>query len=492
MKRTATLLLMTWTFLSVKSQTLPDKINIVQNTYAYSAFIDTVELYDSDTIVLTDKRKISKLFAELEKYDNEELLLEKFEIDTAFIQNNPDYVLSLYNGKMKIDWNKEQKKYILRELNDINVCKDLINKYISNYTSKKKIHLFPITRLRNFRLSGICVMGRPTYRTEYVISIYNNNIITNIFTSKRRTSGYYFPYHDQLDRVVYNYRIDKELNNIFNREIRINKPLHGRDLLKYIVNQIVNDNMRELYKLSAYSYENEIWELSTDFNIISSEEVYGRGRYIGDEPKTMKITLKNNYMLPNVYLQFLDSKYGNTLYSRDSIKKDYKEIVSRVQAIPFITNYLQQDTSSRLDIYYFNNCGINKDNIDKVNKNPTEWKKQDEYIESLKWYEKKNIMPCFDIADAIKTSEIVHCGCNYRFENNFIKKAIFIEITSNKNASSIWFLLPDDTMLLYHVDSYQLDDTKVLDIDLNRLLNSMKLPFACLRFDKYGNLIEKK
>jgi hypothetical protein len=244
--------------------------------------------------------------------------------------------------------------------------------------------------------------------------------------------------------------------------------------------------------LSAYSYEKEISELSTDFKIISSEEVYGRGRYIWDEPKTIKITLKNKYMLPNVYLQFLDSKYGNTLYSRDSIKKDYKEIVSRVQAIPFITAYLQQDSSAQLDIYYFNNSGINNYNIDGVNKNPTEWKKQDDYIESLKWYEKNNIKPSFDLDKAIKTSERNNCGCNYRFDSDFIKKAIFIEITSNRNASSIWFLLPDNTMLLYHIESYHLDDAKVLDMKLDKFANNIQLPFACLRFDKNGNLIDKK
>ncbi len=110
---------------------------------------------------------------------------------------------------------------------------------------------------------------------------------------------------------------------------------------KYIINKVVDNNVRELYKLSAYSYENEISDLSTDFEIISSEKVYGRGRYIWDEPKTIKITLKNEEMLPNVYMQFLASKFGETLYSRDSIKKDYKNILSRIQSITFITDYLK-------------------------------------------------------------------------------------------------------------------------------------------------------
>ncbi len=492
MKTITTILLVIISFFSVKGQTFPDKIIIVQNTYEYSTFIDTVELYKSDTIVLTNKRKISKLFTELKKYDSEEQLLIKFEIDTAFIHNYPDEVLKLYNGKTNIDWNEKQKEYVFKKLNNVNICREEINNYISNYRPIKSYHRYSISRLLKFNRVGICGMGMPTYRKEYVISLYSENNITNIFTSRRSISGYNFPYKDQLNRAVYNYKIDKQLNEIFKSKIKIEEPIKGNDLLKYIVNQIVNNNMRELYKLSAYSYENEISELSTDFTIISSEEVYGRGRYIWDEPKTIKITLKNKYMLPNVYLQFLDSKYGETLYSRDSIKKDYKEIISRIQAIPFLTDYLQQDSSSRLDIYYFNNSGINKYNIDGINKNPTEWKKQDDYIESLKWYEKSNIKPSFDIDKAIQTSERIYCGCDYRFKSGFVEKAVFFEITSKRNASSIWFLLPDNTVLLYHVESYHLEDASVLDMKLDKFGNGTQLPFACLRFDKNGKLMEKK
>ena len=490
MKKTATILLLTICFLSAKSQTLPDKIVVVKNIYQSQYFTDKEDLFDSDTVVLTNKRKIYNLFTELVKFDDEAQLLNKFEIDTTFILKSPNELLKLYSGKNKIDWNQKQKEFIFKKLTDFNIYKSELKGYFSHYTSAKPYH--SVLRFLKRHPVAICGMGMPTYRHEYVILLYNKNEIANIFTSRKSTSDYIFPYINQSSRIVYNYKIDKRLNKLFKRKIKIDEPLKGNDLLKYIVNQIIENNIRELYKLSAYSYEKEISELSTDFKIISSEEVYGRGRYIWDEPKTIKITLKNKYMLPNVYLQFLDSKSGETLYSRDSIKKDYKEIVSRVQAIPFITDYLQQDSSARLDIYYFNNSGINKYNIDGVNKNPTEWKKQDEYIESLKWYEKSNIKPSFDIDKAIKTSERNYCGCNYRFDSDFIKKAIFIEITSNRNASSIWFLLPDDTMLLYHVELYHLDDAKVLDMKLDRFGNSIQLPFACLRFDKNENLIKKK
>jgi hypothetical protein len=490
MKKIVTIVLLIICFLSVKSQTFPDRIVVVKNSYQSLPFTDQEDRYESDTIILTNKRKIENFFTELVKFDKPELLLSKFEIDTAFILNNPNELLKLYNGGQKIDWNPKQKEFIFGKLTDFNAYKSELNRYLSSCNPGKPPHRLP-KFLRRHRIA-ICGMGMPTYSYEYLISLYNKHVLLNIFTTRKYSSGYYFPYEDQSGRVVYNYKIDKQLNTFFRQKIKIAEPFKGNDLLKYMVNKIVENNMQILYKLSANSYEKEISELSPEFKIISSEEVYGRGRYIWDEPKTIKITLKNKYMLPNVYFQFLDSKYGETLYTRDSIKKDYKEIVSRVQSIPFITNYLQKDSSARLDIYYFNNSGINKYNIDGVNKNPTEWKKQDEYIESLKWYEKSNIKPSFDISDAIKTSERNYCGCNYRFESDFINKAIFFEITSNRNASSIWFLLPDNTVLLYHIQSYHLDNATVLDRNLDRFGNNIQLPFACLRFDKNGNLIEKK
>ena len=457
MKKIAIILFMITIYsFSVKDQSFPEKLVVIKNTYQSQFFTDEENIYDSDTIVLTNKRKISKLYAELVKFDAEEKLLYKFGIDTNFIVNNPNELLKLYDGRRKFDWNEKQKEFIFGKLT-------------STYQSE----------LNNYLSKGCCYSMNNPYRDEYVVLLYNNNDIANIFTSRKRIGGYHFPYEDLSNRVVYNFNVDKQLNKLFKRKIKIAEPLIGDDLLKYIVNQIIENNIIELYKLSAYSFEKEISELTTDFKIISSEEVYARGRYIWNEPKTIRITLKNEYMLPNVYIQFLASKYGETLYPRNSIKRDYKEIVSRIQAIPFITDYLHQDSSAQLDIYYFNNNGINKYNIDNVNKNPIEWKKQDDYIESLK---QRDIQPSFDI---IKMSERIHCGCNYRFDSEFIENAIFFEITSKRNSSSIWFLLPDDTVLLYHVQSY----ANVLDMELDKFGNNEQLPWACLRFDKYGNLI---
>lgn len=472
-KKTIAIIVLTICFMSVKAQSLTDSIIVLKNTYQNQVLQDSEELYSSDRIKISRKRKVLKLISELTRFDEERQLLFKFGIDTNFIKNYPAEVLKLYDGfySKNIDWNEKQREFIFGKLIDINSYKSGLKEYLSK---------------------GCCYTMHNPYRYEYVIKLYSNNVIQNVYTSSKSIWGYQFPYKDLSGRFAYNYEIDKQLNKLFKRKLEIDEPLKGNALLKLIVNQLIENNMRELYILSAYSYKKEISELSSDFSIVSSEEVYGRGRYILNEPKTIKITLKNEFMFPNVYLQFLDSKYGETLYSRDSIKKDYKEIVNRVQSISFIKEYLKQDTSAELDIYYFNNNGINQYNIDGINKNPTEWKKQDDYIRSLEWYEKNNIKPSFDLEKAIKTSERNYCGCNFRFDNDFINKAIFFEITSERNASSIWFLLPDDKILLYHIQSYHLEKAKVLDINLDKYGNNIQFPFACLLFDKNGILVEKQ
>jgi hypothetical protein len=193
-------------------------------------------------------------------------------------------------------------------------------------------------------------------------------------------------------------------------------------------------------------------------------------------------------MLENVNLVFLASKTGKTIYSRDSLKKDYKRYIERVQSINFITSYLNSHPDTRLDIYYFNNKGINDYNIENVNKNPTTWARHDKWVESLKWYEKNNIKPSLDIEQSIKTSQQNDCGCNYRFDKSYIEQAIFFEIRDGEGNSSIWFLLPDDKVLLYIMDSSRTLNFKRSDFNSTK---EYGLIYPCALFDKNGNRVTK-
>ena len=327
-----------------------------------------------------------------------------------------------------------------------------------------------------------------SYKNEFIVKFYSKGTISNEVKSRKYVWGYKMPWTNQSGDTLYNFSIETKLNDILSTKEKLKAPLKGEKLQKYLVNKIIDNYMPWLYKLSAYSYKKEIDELKSDFKVVSFEEIYGRGRYIWNEPKTMKIVLKNKLMYDNVNLVFLASKYGNTIYSRDSIKNDYTNYINRIQSVKFISDYLIANPNSRLDIYYFNNKGINEYNIESVNKNPTTWARHDKWVESLKFYEKNNIKPTFDIDQSIKTSQQNDCGCNYRFDKSYIEKAIFFEVHDANNSSSIWFLLPDNKVLLYIMDDSTALNFKRSDFNDKK---DYGLIYPCALFDTTGQKIPK-
>ncbi|ESU24011.1 hypothetical protein FLJC2902T_32090 [Flavobacterium limnosediminis JC2902] len=457
MRKTIFLIFLSF-YISANCQNSVDKIVVTKNLLA-ARFNSSDSLYKSENKIITNKKVISKILEELKKIDNKNYLLAKYKIDTAYIKNNPEKLLKLYSNKLEIDWNTQQKKFIFKELQDVENFKKQLLDYLSN---------------------GCCYTMHNHYRNQIDIEVYKNNTIINKYSSRKYSWGYAMPWTGESD-TIYNYEVERIINHLFNVPQKIKEPIEGDELLKYLVNKIIDNNIKNLYKLSAYSYQEEIEELKSTFNILSFEEVYGRGRYIWDEPKTLKISLQNIEMLPNVYLQFLASETGNTIYSRDSIIKNYKNIVTRVQNIKFIKSYLARNTNSKLDIYYFNNKPINNYNIESVNKNPIEWKKQDDYVAGLNWYEKNNVKPSFDLNEAIKTSQMNHCGCNYRFEKSFIEKGIFFEFFDEEDNTSIWILLPDNNVLLYIMDG-----EKALDLNLTEFEKSWGIKYPCKLFNSEG------
>jgi hypothetical protein len=458
-------------------QSLPDSIIINYNTYiqSYSGG-DTLYRVEKYAIIRhgshyrlnnksINKNEIIGLLQELTVPSNSTNSLTKYGIDTTWIKKNPEQLLKLYPGKGEVEWNKEQRTFLYNKLTNIKDHQRQLNSHLR---------------------SGCCYSMHNSYRNQFQLKTYiNGNLVENMY-SRKRISGYFYPWTNSKTDTLYNFEIESKLNRLLSLKRKIKAPMSGTNLLDYLVKNTVDNNMQALYKLSAYSYLNEINELKSDFEIVSFEEVYGRGRYIWNEPKTMKIQLTNKSMLQNVTLCFLASKQGNTIYSRDSIKKEYKTIIDRVQSIDFIKNYLTQNPKSKLDIYYFNNNGINAYNIENVNKSPEAWLRHEKYVESLQWYEKTNTTPGFDLDDAIRTSQQIDCGCNYRFDQAYIKQAIFFEIVDEYGNNSIWFLLPDNKVLLYLMEG-----DRVLNYNSTDFGITAHLDYPCVLFDGAGQQIRR-
>lgn len=471
--------LLLFTSFSAVGQTLPDSIIITKNTYVNS-FTESDNLYETQKISVLRKRnsyivngdrigksKITDFLSAINSPSNNNNSLTKYQIDTTWIKNTPSELLSYYKNGQEFAWNEKQKEFIFKELTNLD-----------NYRKE----------LKDYLSSGCCYTMHSSYKNEYIIQLFSNAKVTEEIKSRKFVWGYKMPWTNQSGDTLYNYDIETTLGRILKTKEKINSPLTGTNLVSYLVSKIIDNNMSTLYVLSAYSYLSEIEELKSDFEILSFNEVQGRGRYIWDEPATMRVRLKNKNMLDNVNLVFLASKTGKTIYSRDSLKKDYKRYVDRVQSINFIASYLKSHPDTRLDIYYFDNKGINDYNIESVNKNPKDWKLHDDYLKSLETSQKLGVKFSFDIDQAINTSQQVHCGCNYRFDKSYLEQAIFFEIRDDAGNSSIWFLLPDDKVLLYIMDSATTLNFKRSDFNDKK---EYGLIYPCALFDMNGNRVTK-
>lgn len=156
--------------------------------------------------------------------------------------------------------------------------------------------------------------------------------------------------------------------------------------------------------------------------------------------------------------------FNGKLYSRDSILKEYKDIVDRVQSIEFIYGYLYKNPNSRLDIYYFNNCGINEKIIEGFNGTPKGWK---EY-------------------DINKSYLDLNCGCNFRLDNEYLKGSIVFDLEDKDKLHSTWILLPDNTPVLYILDSDSIFNYSRKDLGFDQ---EHSFIHPCKKFDRKGNII---
>lgn len=467
-------------YLPAKGQQLPDSITITKNTYVTRSWNDKVDqdsLYKTKTITFkqsintyesTDtsvsNTLIFNLLKELKDPDNLKNSLDRYEVDTTWIKNNPEKMLEMSSYFKEFAWNKQQKDLILKELTNV------------KYYEKK---------LTNYLNEGCCYSMHQSYRYEYILKFYSKGSVDDQITSRKYVYGYKYPWTNGNGSKLYSFKIESILDIILNSQKKVKEPPRGKELLKILADYPIAINYETLHRLAPYSYQKEIDELKSKFEIVSFTDMTGYGGYHGDP--CIQVKLKSAEMLPNIFIEFLASKQGKTIYSRDSVLINYKNLVNRIQSIKFITDYLKANPDEKLDILYFDYQPINQYNIDGVNRNPKGWKEQDDYIESLKQYKKSKTDTSFNVAEAIKISERNNCGCNYRFANDFIAKAISFIIYDKDKNSSRWFLLPDNTVLLYLMSG-----KKVLNHDYTEFGQYPGMQYPCILFDNSGKILPKK
>ncbi|MGB0868488.1 MAG: hypothetical protein ACPGSD_02725 [Flavobacteriales bacterium] len=227
--------------------------------------------------------------------------------------------------------------------------------------------------------------------------------------------------------------------------------------------------VKVLDSLAVNKYHEEFSELALEFDIIEISEYGIHGRYVSminrKEP-VFRIVLKNNRIPHNMELVFFISKQGNSLYPRDSLLNNYTKMLDRVKEVKFLMEYLKQDTTSKLTLFYFDNNGMNDYLKDSFNRNKKQWENFDKG----------------DIEDEFKH---LYCGCNFRFKDEYLNKVLMFELTSELG-SSIWYLLPDGTPVLHHFSGNKVYNYTSEEMGTK---SDYSIQYVCKKFDDKGNLI---
>jgi len=424
-------LLLLFCTMGLQAQALPDKMSIIINTYAVP-FNGKEYLYSTDSIVLNNvkgnfyinakkldasPKGVAAFMAALDNPMDFDAHFKHSGLDTLKIKNSPEKLLD-----KSFKWTPAQRRFILPILNDI-----------SNYKSLYEEQLYTgfdfITGIDGYR-----------YKTQFVVKTYSNRQLRHAATSNLSHSGYALPWVDTVTGTEnYNPAL-KKLAVLLGH--KINNP-SGTELTKSLAKGIIKQNSQKLNALAAETFSADMDDLKQVFEI---EKARRNDRTIKDQ---YIITLHNNKMLPNVHLNFYASAKKDKLYTPDSIKADYEQLVSRIQNITFISDYLKTDPNTQLYINYYNNTAITGYDIDRINKNPKLWAKHDKYVAKKTAFAEKYPAAKEYLASDIKYSVNRYCSCNLRLEEGFIKKGITFEIRTGDSGYSTWVLLPDDRVLLY-------------------------------------------
>lgn len=383
--------------------------------------------------------QVSNLISEIYNPNYDSLSFRILDIDTNYIKKNTrKYLKKVKERTSYKKLSKEEIEYSKKEL-----------KNIENY----------YTALKSYLYSG--------YNYPYDIDAestidleYNDTII------KLETYGVIPWEFINTAKRTFNINISKSLLKIFEDKVFIYNNIEDKDflierLVEYIITCKINNG---LLKISYKQFSKEINELKKEFQILSIEEEEGIGRYYDSDNQKFKIELKNSFMKDNVYLQCFLYNFNGKLYSRDSILKEYKDIVNRVQSIEFISDYLSKNPNSRLDIYYFNNNGINEKIIEGFNGFPDKWK---DYNQINSYYDSD-------------------CGCNFRINPDYLKGSIVFDLEDKDKFHSTWILLPYNIPVLYILDSDSIFNYSRKDLGFDQEHSYIR---PCKKFDRKGKII---
>ena len=387
---------------------------------------------------------IQELLKSLTEKGFETLKVENFGINQAWIDINKSSQLESIRDQSR-QWTPIQNEYVLKQLSGLENYERAIKRYVGR--------------------EGYYIIAQDA-GADFGITVYFEDNKTLEVIANEKPYGMPWAINEQAS---YNSQIPKIASKILPKNNSFNKDrFNAFDALPIALAQQIYDDKcaAEMKRLAALEFKDELNELKPEFEILEAVEYAYRGRYVGDTPQVFRITLQNENMPKNMFLQYFLTRQGNTLYTRDSLLTHYKSLLSRIESAPFLMDYLQEDAKRTIELFYFDDKGVNDHVIERFNTNPQEWEK----------YDKFNKDPKF---------EHLYCGCNLRLASEYIQDAMLLELTDEFGNSSIWFLLPDGTPVLHFFEGRQAYKYTYKDFGTT----GVSVQYACTKFNLDGKMI---
>lgn len=415
---------------------------ILYKVYEQHAGLDTVTVSEERRrIGSVTAEQVKRLIAALEDTGFAKLEPRNFGFDKAWQEANASKMLG-YAKERRTYWTPAQEAYMLAALKDPARLRDALKKEVGR--------------------EGVYVISRPRY--DFRVVLYYRNRAPFSIEADANPLGMPWILHGRLS---YNPALPRWFADLLpETEASANRNRFRAEFgLPEELSKSICDGLKtQLDSLAAAAIMAELLPLKPVFEISGAREHGYFGRYISSKEQLYKVSLRNGYMHPQLSLQYMVSRTGTELYPRDSLLREWKSTVGRVQDIPFLREFLDGNSARRLDLYYFNNSGMNPYLKDGFNKNPEEWARYD-----------KDPDPRF---------RQLYCGCDLRLPDAWLDEALFFELFDEENNASIWIVLPDDTPVLYHFSGPQVYRYSSADMGTN----GGGVQYACKKFNPDGSI----
>lgn len=379
--------------------------------------------------------KIQSLISTVRDTQYRTVSLETFGYDNNWLQSHGDEIFNYVKGVRK-HWIDTQVHYIKQQLMDT-----------ANYLTAVREYF--INPYYDFGIDGGLVFNA---------KLYSNGIVKdsaaasqNAFGMPWKTSSG-FSFNPAIPQIFFDILPKKRLSTTRRFNFRKYRKHLIPAFAKY---EVVNSYKytKKLEDLAVLEFRKEIEGLNSKFQVITATEYHSCDSYLPYSRLFIKIVLRSKSALPNTELDFFLEEKGNKLYTQDSVLKKGDSIFNAIQNITYVREGLLHDTSASLHVYFMNGSSMNDKAAESFNGNPNKWKSADDWRDFIHRATSKGEKFVFDTTESMQQSDEYNCGCNFRLNRSFLNKGIYFTIDSEVGRfHSVWLLLPDKTLVLWHFD----------------------------------------